>query len=105
MRPGQRSFGAQSKQANAQNHRDRAGNVDFMVELDAVSGAFCCSGAEMSELEEKLEAAIEVTEEGNEVLSQESGNEALIERRKAAVVNLRGRLNLIRGFDAIAMGC
>lgn len=52
------------------------------------------------EREEQLEAAIDVTQEGNQYI--EPGE--VLNRRVEAIVQLQGMLNCMRGFDAVCMG-
>lgn len=57
------------------------------------------------ELEEQLEAAIEVTEEGNRIIQRENPNDPSLGKRRMQVDSMTRRLNALRGFDAIEKGC
>lgn len=52
------------------------------------------------EREEQLEAAIDVTQEGNQYIEPGEVHNG----RVAAIVQLQGMLNCMRGFDAVCMG-
>ncbi len=57
------------------------------------------------DLEEQYEAAIDVTREGNKILAECNPDSPEIARRERIVINLQGQLNMLRGFDSVAMGC
>jgi hypothetical protein len=57
------------------------------------------------ELQEKYEAAIEVTETANEILRSINPDSPELQARESKLIQLRGLLNCIRGFDAVFMGC
>jgi hypothetical protein len=61
--------------------------------------------AKMVELEEKCEAAIEVTEATNEILRSIDPDSPELQSRESKLIQLRGLLNCLRGFDAVFMGC
>lgn len=57
------------------------------------------------DLEEQYEAAIDITREGNKILDECDPDSHEIAKRERVVIELEGKLNMLRGFDSVAMGC
>ena len=59
----------------------------------------------LEELEEQYEGAIHVTAKTNAMLDEYDSDSERRHLREVMVANLQGTLNMLRGFDSVAMGC
>ncbi len=60
---------------------------------------------ELEDLARQYKVAIEVTAATNAILREIDSDPELIRSRDVQVINLQGMLNVLRGFDALKMGC
>lgn len=65
-----------------------------------------CDHCDTVSLEQQYQTAIEITRQGNAILSEcGDPDSSAIAQREKIVMDLQGKLNMLRGFDSIAMGC
>lgn len=57
------------------------------------------------QLAQQYEACIRLTEQGSEILREMDPDTPAIAERQKKIVEMQGRVNALRGFDSVEMGC